>query len=51
MGRQDDVGGGEVGVRDSNVGVVNRMSRRGEGEKITLSRLVIDLKIYPYFQV
>ena len=44
MGRQDDVGGGEVGVRESNVGVVNRMSR-GEGEKITLSYLIIDLKI------
>lgn len=45
MGRQDDVGGGAVGVRESNIDVVNRMSRRGEGEKITLSHLIIDLKI------
>jgi hypothetical protein len=44
MGRQDDVGGGEVGVRESNIGAVNRMSRR-EGEMITLSHLIIDLKI------
>ena len=28
MGRQDNVGGGEVGVRELNIGVVNRMSRR-----------------------
>jgi hypothetical protein len=33
MGRQDDVGGGEVSVRELNVGVVNRMSGR---KKITL---------------
>jgi len=26
MGRQDAVGGGEVGVRELNAGVVNRMS-------------------------
>jgi hypothetical protein len=36
-GRQDDVGGGEVGVRELNAGVVNRMSRKGKGEKVTLS--------------
>jgi len=39
VGRQDDVGGGEVGVRELNTGVVNRMSRRGEGK--TLSHLTI----------
>ena len=33
MGRQDDVGGGEVGVRELKAGVVNRMSRKGEDEK------------------
>ena len=31
IGRQDNVGGGEVGVRELNVVVVNRMSRRGKG--------------------
>jgi hypothetical protein len=39
VGRQDDVGGGEVGVRELNAGVVNRMSRRGKREKATLSHL------------
>ena len=33
MGRQDNVGGGEVGVRELNIGVVNRMSRRAEKGK------------------
>jgi hypothetical protein len=33
MGRQDDVGGGEVGVRELNAGVVKRMSREGKGER------------------
>ena len=32
MGRQDNVGGGEVGVRELNAEVVNRMSRRGGGK-------------------
>ena len=45
MGRQDDVGGGEVGVKKLNVGVVNRMSRKEERGKMTLSHLIIDLKI------
>jgi len=32
MGRQDGVGGGEVGVKELNIVVVNRMSRKGEGK-------------------
>lgn len=44
-GRQDGVGGGEVGVRELNAGVVNRMSRRGEGKRGTLSHLTFDLEI------
>lgn len=43
MGRQDNVGGGEVGVRELNAGVVNRMSRRGGGEKVTLSHLTMSI--------
>ena len=45
MGRQDDVGGGESGVRELNVGVVSRMSTRRKGERIMLSHLIVDLKM------
>ena len=43
VGRQNNVGGGEVGVRELNAGVVNRMSRRGGGEKVTLSHLTMSI--------